>query len=46
MDGNVKSLVGDNPKILNDMVGSVAVSAWREQAECARGRVARLAAGP
>eukprot|EP00937_MAST-01D_sp_MAST-1D-sp2_P007112 g7112.t1 len=35
----MKSLVGDNPKILNDMVGSATVSAWREQAERAAVRL-------
>ena len=39
MDSSMKSLVGDNPKILNDMVGSVTVSAWREQAERAAVRL-------
>ena len=39
MDSNMKSLVGDDPKILNDMVGSVTVSAWREQAERAAVRL-------
>ena len=32
-NNSVKSLVGGEVKVLNDMKGSVAASAWREQAE-------------
>ena len=36
---SVKSLVGGEVKVLNDMVGSVTVSAWREQADRAAVRL-------
>ena len=36
---SVKSLVGGEVKVLNDMKGSVTVSAWREQAERAAVRL-------
>ena len=36
---SVKSLVGGEVKVLNDMVGNVTVSAWREQAERAAVRL-------
>ena len=36
---SVKSLVGGEVKVLNDMVGSVTVSAWREQAHRAAVRL-------
>ena len=38
-NSNVQSLVGGEVKVLNDMVGSVTVSAWREQAERAAVRL-------
>ena len=38
-NSSVKSLVGGEVKVLNDMVGSVTVSAWREQAERAAVRL-------
>ena len=38
-NNNVQSLVGGEVKVLNDMVGSVTVSAWREQAERAAVRL-------
>lgn len=38
-NSSVKSLVGGEVKVLNDMVGSVTVSTWREQAERAAVRL-------
>ena len=38
-NNSVKSLIGGEVKVLNDMVGSVTVSAWREQAERAAVRL-------
>ena len=46
-NSSVKSLVGGEVKVLNDMVGNVTVSAWREQAERAQqlDRLLELVAG-